>query len=128
MSYDIALMPSTHDLAIGSNGDLWLLEDSDRVTQQIKVTLLTLLGEWFLDTDFGVPYLEEIMIKNPKLAAVTSILRQRILDVPDVTRVPTLLLDFSRVQRTLSVVFEAETNVGRIGPHNVALTLRGMNG
>lgn len=128
MSYDIALQSSTHDLAIGANGDLWLLQDSDRVTQQIEITLLTLLGEWFLDTDFGVPYLEEIMVKNPKLAAVNAILRQRILDVPDVTRVVSLRLDFNRVQRTLAVIFEAETNVGRIGPHNVALILRGMNG
>jgi hypothetical protein len=123
MSYDIQLDTRTHDLVFADNGDLLLVDGAARVAQQIKVTLLTFLGEWFLDSDFGVPYLEEITIKNPRMSTVQTILRARINDVPGVTRVRSLTLRINRQFRELSVEFEAETLFGLVGPHNVALKL-----
>jgi len=123
MSYDIQLDPLTHDLVIAAPGDLRLVDGAARVAQQIKVTLLLFLGEWFLDTDFGVPYLEEVLVKNPNFAGVNALLRARILDVPGVTRIVSLSMDMNRQARTLSVTFSAETPFGLVGPHNVALTL-----
>lgn len=124
MSYDIQLGTTDHDLVIASNGDIQLLDGARRVAQQIKVTLLAFLGEWFLDTSFGVPYLEEIMVKNPRWSTVNAVLRARIIDVPSVIRIRTLRLEFDRARRSLSVTFDAETSEGLTGPHNVALTLR----
>lgn len=123
MSYDIQLDPLTHDLVIAPPGDLQLVDGAARVAQQIKVTLLLFLGEWFLDTDFGVPYLEQVLVKNPNFAGVNALLRARILDVPGVTRIVSLSMDMNRQARTLSVTFSAETPFGLAGPHNVALTL-----
>lgn len=123
MSYDIQLDPLTHDLVIAPPGDLQLVDGAARVAQQIKVTLLLFLGEWFLDTDFGVPYLEQVLVKNPNFAGVNALLRARILDVPGVTRIVSLAMDMDRQARTLSVTFSAETPFGLVGPHNVALTL-----
>ena len=128
MSYDIQLDPGTHDLIIAPPGDLQLVDGAARVAQQIKVTLLLFFGEWFLDTSFGVPYLEDILVKNPKFAGINALLRARILDVPGVTRILALRMDFDRARRELSVTFTAETPFGLTGPHNVALTLRAMNG
>lgn len=128
MSYDLALHITSHDLRIARNGDLLLQDGADRVAQQVKVTLLTFLGEWFLDTSFGVPYLEDIMVKNPKWGAINAILRARIIDVPGVTRVTQLDLDFDRRERALTVVFSANTPYGLTGPHNIGITLRGPNG
>lgn len=125
MSYDIQLDRATHDLQIGSNGDLQLADGAWRVAQQIKVTLLTFLGEWFLDTSFGVPYLEDILVKAPRWGAINALLRARIIDVPSVLRVTRLDLTFDRSARHLVVTFEATTAEGLTGPHNVALTLRG---
>ena len=127
MSYDIQLDTVTHDLMI-VGGDLQLIDEARRVAQQIKVTLLAFLGEWFLDTSFGVPYLEEILVKNPKWATVNAILRARIMDVPGVQRVRRLDLEIARSSRQLTVTFEAETPFGLTGPHNIALTLRNLNG
>lgn len=124
MSYDLQLDTRTHDLVIGANGDLQLVDGAARVAQQIKVTLLAFLGEWFLDTEFGVPYLEEITIKNPRMSTVQTILRARINAVPGVTRVRAMRLNLNRQFRELSVDFEAETLFGLIGPHNVALSLK----
>lgn len=124
MSYDIQLDTVTHDLVFGENGDLQLLDGARQVAQQIKITLLAFLGEWFLDTSFGVPYLEAVLVKNPNPAVLNALFRRAILDVPGVTRIRSLRLDFDRQRRTLLVTFEAETPEGLTGPHNVALTLR----
>lgn len=126
MSYDIQLDTIAHDLVIGENGDLQLLDGARRVAQQIKVTLLAFLGEWFLDISFGVPYLEDVLVKNPRPAVINALLRAAILDVPNVTRVRSLRLDYNRQARALLVTFDAETTEGLTGPHNVALTLRAV--
>lgn len=124
MSYDIQLGAVDHDITIDTNGDLLLADGAQRVAQQIKVTLLAFMGEWFLDTSFGVPYLEEILVKNPRWSVINAVLRAAILAVPGVRRITTLRLDFDRARRALNVTFEAETPEGLTGPHNVALTLR----
>lgn len=127
MSYDIAL-GADHDLRIGRNGDLLLVDGAARVAQQVKITLLMFLGEWFMDTDFGVPYIESILVKNPKMAAINAILRARIIDVPGVNRILTLTPTFDRPARALRVVFEIDTTYGVTGPHNILATPRGSNG
>src|SRR4051794_9209127 len=89
MAYDLALNRIDHDLQFTqlSTGKVSLLpmEGADRVAQQIKINLLAFLGEWFLDTTFGVPYLESILVKNPRMAVVETIVRNHIHSVPDVT-------------------------------------------
>lgn len=42
---DLALNAKTHDLAL--NGDVLFIDNVERVAQQIKIQLLTFLGEWF---------------------------------------------------------------------------------
>lgn len=111
MTLDLRL-GDDHDLALDALGHVSLVGDAGRVRQQIKITLMTLLGEWFLDTGFGVPYFEDVLVKNPNRATIEAVLRARILDVPDVTRVGRLVLEVDRALRTLQVKFEAETAAG----------------
>jgi len=118
MSYDLALGRLNHDLVfreshIGHHS-IWPMEGADRVAQQVKITLLAFLGEWFLDNRFGIPYLEDILVKNPRISSVESILRSRIAAVPDVRRVEFLTLDFNRQRRELIVDFAANTELGLI--------------
>ena len=118
MAHDIALNRLDHDLTLRleENGrwSLILMEGADRVAQQIKMNLLTFLGEWFLDVTWGVPYLEEILVKNPRMAAVHTILRGHINSVPDVIRIDTLDLNWDRQARTLRVDFACTTNLGPV--------------
>ena len=57
------------DLKLGPNNDL-IMDDGDLVltttrteiaAQTLGITLNTYRGEWFLNTNFGVPYLQEII-------------------------------------------------------------------
>lgn len=72
------------------------------------------MGEWFLDLRYGVPYLEEILIKNPRISSVETILRNHIGSVPDVIRITSFSLSWSRQYRILGVEFTCETNLGPI--------------
>ncbi|CAB3660924.1 hypothetical protein LMG26696_03367 [Achromobacter pulmonis] len=111
MSVDLQLSPD-HDLALDLLGRTSLVDGAERVAQQIKVTLLAFLGEWFLDTSFGVPYFDQVLVKNPDRAAIEAVFRARILDVPGVSRVRRLSLAIDRARRVLSVEFEADSAYG----------------
>lgn len=113
MALDLALA-SDHDLDVDLLGRTSFVDGADRIAQQVKVTLLAFMGEWFLDTTFGVPYLEDILVKAPDRASIEGILRARIRAVPGVERVRTLDLQIERQQRFLRVAFDADTTAGRL--------------
>jgi len=118
--FDLALHRVDHDMEFQSSvvgGDkfsIWPINGADKVAQQIKINLLTFYGEWFLDTSWGVPYLEDILVKNPRMATVETILRFHINSVPHVTRLTYFDLSWDRRRRTLTVVFGCSTDYGPI--------------
>jgi hypothetical protein len=141
MAFDLALNRLTHDMVFHKSSqspsdtnwdsgttwdistawdspvqkyELWAIDGADKVAQQIKITLLAFLGEWFLNTAFGVPYLEEILIKNPRMASVEVILRNAITNVPNVISIDSFTLFWDRQKRILSVEFACSTDLGPI--------------
>lgn len=111
MSVDIGLDPKTHDLPTQPV----LIGGQKRIAQQIKVHLLTFLGEWFLDTTFGVPYFESILIKSPRRAQVESIIRAKIKSVPGVLRVPSIQVKIDNETRESVIeVMNIETVHGNV--------------
>lgn len=113
MAFDLVLS-GDHDLDLDLLGRASLVDGADRIGQQIKISLLAFLGEWFLDTTFGVPYFESVLVKSPDRASIESIFRARILDVPGVQRVRSLELQVERQLRILRVHFDADTADGRL--------------
>lgn len=79
----------------------------ESVAQHIRIRLLTVLGEWFLDLREGMPYYEEILVKGPNIARLRQIYRTAIGEVPGVREVPVLRLALDRATRTLTVTFQA---------------------
>lgn len=116
--YDIALSAATHDLVI-IDGDLLLIDNAERVAQQIKIQLKSFLGEWFLDTTYGMPYWERILVKNPNQSQIRNIFRQKILAVDDVTAVTSLSLAIDKRERALTVNYEAATAYGLVTAREV---------
>ena len=111
--YDIALNAKKHDLII-ENGDFLLINNAERIAQQIKITILEWLGEWFLDLRDGVPYREYVLVKNPNLIHIRSILITKISAVNGVDKVKTMKLDLDKKNRVLTVDFEVLTSFGLI--------------
>lgn len=110
---DIALHANDHDILI-KDGDFLLIDNAERVAQQIKVKLLTFLGEWFLDNTWGVPYLEYILVKQPNQDLIKQILSEQILSVDDVKSLNALELDYQVKVWTLIINYEVSTEYGLI--------------
>jgi hypothetical protein len=89
---DLRLDPLTNDL-IYTDGDLVTVADdpdartADETRQRVEFVLRTQLGEWSFDTAFGIPYLEEILIKDFDLDQIKARLIGILGAVPGVTAV-----------------------------------------
>nr|DAV94409.1 MAG TPA: Protein of unknown function (DUF2634) [Caudoviricetes sp.] len=113
MGYDLMMNISSGDLSI-EDGQVRMVDGAERIAQQILISLRFWLGEWFLDTSQGVPYLEYILVKNPNERHIQQILTEEILAVAGVQSVTDMTLDFDRPNRRLIVSYEAATKYGLI--------------
>lgn len=109
---DFALDDS-HDIDV-SRLDFKLLDGAERVRQQLLIKLRLWQGEWFLDTEFGTPYIPEILGKQLTLSGAIAALRKSILEVSGVQSITEFSYEFNRVDRSLSIDFQAETPFGII--------------
>lgn len=109
---DLALNAKTHDLTL--DGDILFIDNAERVAQQIKIQLLTFLGEWFLDVTHGVPYLDYVLIKNPNFTLIRELFREQILKVDGVSNLVSIDIDFESDTRKMLLSYEAESEYGMI--------------
>ena len=91
---------------------LW--DDSDvasvaQVAQNITIRLKLIQGEWFLNTQLGVPWFERIFVKNPDLSAIDIIIKSVINETPEVTGIISYSSQINRALRTLVMSFRATT-------------------
>lgn len=102
-----------NDLVI-EGGNLALIYDGTAVAQAVKTKLQLFQGEWFLDLEAGIPYFEEVIVKNPNLGAIQGIFRKAILEVVGIDELVDLTLSLDRATRTLSISFKATTSTGEL--------------
>lgn len=107
------LLTSDHDLDTSAQ-DLTLVAGAERVRQQLLIKLKLWVGEWFLDTEFGTPYLQKILGKQLTLSGALVALRKSIMEVESVRQITSFNYQFSNATRELKVVFAADTPYGLI--------------
>ena len=95
------------DLEFDTLHRLKLVEDTDEVVQRLKLSIETEMKEWFLDTNFGIPWLPNLEKGAPKEEYRKEVL-QVLNDDPAVTKVNSVNVTFDRGQRKLSIDFVAE--------------------
>ncbi len=108
---DLKLDPVTWDLAVEDH-DLAFVEGVDRVVQSLKIRLRTYLGEFFLDTTVGVPYFQDVLVKNPDLNNIEAVLRSIILEDAEITEVTSFVRNFNTSSRAFSCSFTVNTIYG----------------
>ena len=109
---DIAL-DTNHDLLV-TGIDLALVDGAEQVRQQLLIKLKLWQGEWFLDTEFGTPYLQQILGKQLTMSGAIVALRKSILEVQGVTQITTFDYQFDRATRTIKIQFTVNTPHGLI--------------
>lgn len=95
------------DLVITQGGDIVL---ADSVRQAIRIRLLWFAREWRFNTDFGVPYYDEVLIKKPNLEKIKLILMREIHKVEEVMDVRNMTIAVDSESRAASVTFTVYTN------------------
>ena len=101
-------------------GDWAFAVDREGIQQRISQVLKTIAGEWFLDLDYGLPYFEQILIKNPNLPSVQDLFRRALLSVKGVSSVERLTLSLDTTSRTLTVSWVVLTDLGLlVGTDNI---------
>ena len=110
---DLLLDTVTHDLSIVGL-DLAIVRGADRIRQNVLIKLRLWQSEWFLDTEFGTPYIDEILGKRISLGGAIAALKKSILEVNDVSEITEFKSEFDRSARSLTVDFECSTPYGLI--------------
>lgn len=82
--------------------------------QKLKIRLWLFLGEWYLDTSAGTPFHQNILVKNPNIPLIDTILKSRILGTEGVTELKSYESAYDSAQRKLEVTFQAQTDAGLV--------------
>lgn len=122
MPSDLRLDKNTHDLDISEGTVRFITNNPEVVGQRLKIALLTKQGEWFLDTNAGLPYYQEFFTKKNNKPLIDQTIISYSARVEDVARVK----DYSSTignDRVLSVNIAVETYTGDI----VKVAIGGLN-
>jgi hypothetical protein len=110
----IALDLDTAELAV-SGGGFTEVSGVNEIRQQLWIALNVHQGEETYNTDFGIPFADEIMAKGTPASRVIQIYREKILAVEGVTGFtvePSVEFDAELRQWTLT--FTADTDEGAL--------------
>jgi len=108
---DLALHPDTHDLYFGAAG-IATVEGPELFAQQLRIRLRRQLGEWMWRTDEGIPYREEILVRNPDLGVISAHFKSTILGTPKALRLESF--DATLNIPSIDIEFVVVTEYGQI--------------
>lgn len=99
------------DLEITQQGSITgnLVSDIDALAQKVRIKLKTFLGEWPLDSTVGIPYFEQVLVRNQNSTAVEGLLISQIESTPGVNEVTEFNLTFNKATRRSNISFTATT-------------------
>lgn len=95
------------------DNDLIFVDGADEVVQMLRQELRFFFTEWFLDLNQGVPYYEEITVKNPNLQRLAAIFKDKILSIPGVLELISFDLTYEN-PRELHLSFQVRSTDGII--------------
>lgn len=113
---DLALVLAKNDVNYGDlaivNNDLAFVDGKEAILQHILQSLRMFFAEWFLDTGRGVPYFQQILVKNPDKPKIDALFIDVITGVPGVEQLNSYNFDADFTKRILSIKFSAATTSG----------------
>ena len=113
MSKDLKLDGSTHDLVI-ENGDLQFVEETEEVAQRVKIRLLFWYGEWILNYNKGVKYIDGIYSISKSQEFKDQEIKRAILGTPGIQELIDYSFGVDTTNQTASIEFEATSVYGDI--------------
>jgi hypothetical protein len=91
----------------------------EEMKQRIAIAIKTHRGECFFNTDLGLPWTTEILVKAPNLTRITALARRYLLSIEGVEGVRKLELSFNAQTSVMTWDLDIETSAGVTGPFKV---------
>lgn len=95
------------DILLDKDGDITLIDAdivlTESVCQKISIRLRWFLNEWKFNRSFGLPFYDEIFVKQYDIDDVKQILEEEILSVDEVCEVNSLEANVNIESRSLEV-------------------------
>ncbi len=104
------------DILLSPDGDM-ILKDEDIVLeeslcQRINILLRWFEGEWQWDDEQGLPYFDDLFIKNPNTDSFEDAVRDKLYEIDEIIDIPELNIEYGedRVAKiSYTVVTDQET-------------------
>lgn len=128
--------PITKDLALTDSKDLRLtVNNAEFVSQKIENKFLFFAGEWFLNRELGIPYLnlddinsedssKNIFVKNPDLNFINNIYVNELntmINNGEIIEIISFNSEFDTSSRQLSIDLEVRIPEGEILPLEIII-------
>lgn len=97
-------LDSVGDIHVGASG-MELIGGIDGVAQLVRIAIKLFRGEWFLNTEVGVPWYQRILGQKPTQAEVRAALLEEIKGIPGVLDVPQLSVAFDGTTRRMTATW-----------------------
>jgi len=113
-------LDANHDIQFG-RGFQDIATKAESTAQRVVSRLLVIKGEWFLDTDAGVPWwqpsdslVQPIMGGRRDLAYAESLIKKSVLETEGVASITSFFMNFDGSNRSLTVSLKGTTVDGDI--------------
>ena len=100
------LLTADGDRLITEAGDISL---TDSVRQAVRIRLLWFFQEWRFSPQYGIPYFEEVFIKNPHIERIKRIIRDETVSVAEVLDARNIVITLNKPVRKASVTLDVVT-------------------
>ena len=84
------------------------------IAAKIQARFKRVLGEWFLNTQEGIPYFQVVFVKNPNVQIISQLYRSVITSTPGIKQIETFDLTYDPKARTCVFNFTARTDADAI--------------
>jgi hypothetical protein len=101
-----SMRPNEHgisDFFVEKDGNLGVAEGAEAVAHHVRWRLMTHEGEWFLDIEAGVRWLEDIMAHRFDPTLAEAMIKNEVLDTPGVAGINALSIGYDKPNRNLNV-------------------------
>ena len=105
------------DILLDSGGDISVNDTADikikySVRQDVKIRLQWFFEEWRFGPEFGLPYFEEVFVKNPNVDHIAQIVREEAAKAEGVTEVRNVRVTYDNNTRNALIAFMLITEYG----------------
>ncbi len=109
---DWRIDPATGDMDLTSKRAT-LIDGVDAIAQRLRIRLGFWLGEWFLDTRQGFPFIQNVAgQKRPNMRLIERLYRRAILGCPGVSKIISFSISVVAKTRTAAIKFKVKVEGG----------------